>query len=392
VANEIARRAIVNYEDSQPPLFYAMASLWWHAGKWFGFENGSLLYWIRFLNIFVMAALVWISFVVARLIFPKNQFLRISVPALIAFIPQTAFYSIQNDVFSPLCFGIALISLIKLSRTNQPDIGLGIATGLALAATYLTKISNLPLLAISITAIFWKIWRLHRARKLNAALLSLISLFLCLGLPILGWTIWSKYNFGDFTGSEAKIAVLGWTHKPLHTWWHHPIFTFHGLWIFISGLMATFWQGEIIWHHSALALTLVNFIYAILSVCLFVVTAVTLVLRFSSIIEPERWALYFIFSSVAASVVFLGFLSLVYDFQNCYYPSREHPYFTSGRLMLGALIPFMVLFGFGLDRILRRLNDSIKFCVLAAMIVFMLTGEIITDWPVFSSQYNWFHM
>jgi hypothetical protein len=28
---------------------------------------------------------------------------------------------------------------------------------------------------------------------------------------------------------------------------------------------------------------------------------------------------------------------------------------------------------------------------LAVMILFMLISDIITDWSVFSSQYNWFH-
>ncbi len=90
--------------------------------------------------------------------------------------------------------------------------------------------------------------------------------------------------------------------------------------------------------------------------------------------------------------VFLGFLSIIYDFHKCFYPSREYPYFTSGRLMLGALIPFLLLFVFGLDHVLSGFGNAGKFLVLAAIILFMLISEIITDWLVFSSQYNWFHM
>ncbi|HEY1490538.1 MAG TPA: hypothetical protein VGF90_05815, partial [Verrucomicrobiae bacterium] len=67
-------------------------------------------------------------------------------------------------------------------------------------------------------------------------------------------------------------------------------------------------------------------------------------------------------------------------------------YFTSGRLMLGALIPFLLLFVYGIDRALKKFSDAVKFFALAAMILFMLVSEIATDWPVFSSQYNWFHM
>jgi len=93
-----------------------------------------------------------------------------------------------------------------------------------------------------------------------------------------------------------------------------------------------------------------------------------------------------------AAVAFLGFLSVIYDFHDCTYPSREHPYFTSGRLMLGALVPFLLLFVFGMDRALKKFGVRAKFFGLAAIILFMLIFEIATDWPVFYSEYNWFHM
>ena len=134
---------------AQPPLYYSVAGAWWQTGKMLGFDGGHLLYCLRFLNLVVIIALVWLGYFAARLISPGNIFLRLGVPALIAFIPQTAFYSINNDVLSPVCFGMAFICLIKFLRAEFPNVRLGIFTGLALAATFLTKISNLPLLAVS---------------------------------------------------------------------------------------------------------------------------------------------------------------------------------------------------------------------------------------------------
>jgi len=58
---------------------------------------------------FVAAALVWVGFVAAKLVFPDWQFMRLSVPLLLDVWPQTAFYSIQSDVLSPLCFGVAFV-------------------------------------------------------------------------------------------------------------------------------------------------------------------------------------------------------------------------------------------------------------------------------------------
>ena len=254
VAKTASWRAVTNYEASQPPLYYTLAALWWNLGKAGGLHDGSLLYWLRFLNVVFIIVLVWLGYLAARLVFPENKFLQISVPALIAFIPQTAFYSIQNDVLSPLCFGAAFICLVKLLRAENPGVRLGTVTGLALAATFLTKISNLPLLAVSALAILFKAVQLARAGKFRAAFPSLAALALCAGLPMAAWLAWCKHTFGDFSGTAAKIQFLGWTHKPFGEWWHHPIFTPHGLWTFLSGLMATFWQGEFMWHRQPLAL------------------------------------------------------------------------------------------------------------------------------------------
>ena len=60
--------------------------------------------------------------------------------------------------------------------------------------------------------------------------------------------------------------------------------------------------------------------------------------------------------------------------------------------MLGALIPFLLLYLYGLDQGLGRIkNQWAKPVGLGGLIFFMLISEIIIDRPVFSSQYNWFH-
>jgi len=48
---------------------------------------------------------------------------------------------------------------------------------------------------------------------------------------------------------------------------------------------------------------------------------------------------------------------------------------------------------YGLDRAMGRFKVPwARPAVLIAMILFMLIAETVTDWPVFFSQYNWFHM
>ena len=382
-----------NHEAAQPPLYYALAGAWWRVGQACGLHDGFLLYTVRFLNVFFIAALVWLGYAAARLIFPDRIFLRLGVPALLALLPQSDFYSIENDVLSPLCFGLVFVCVLRLWREDVPRVGLGIAAGLAFGAAYLAKISNLPLLAVALAAMLFKTWQLRQAGKLRAASPSLLAFILCAGLPIAGWAMRTRHFFGDFTGSTAKIQILGWTLKPFSQWWHHPVFTPHGLWEFVSGLLATFWQGEFMWHHQPLTLPAVNTLYVIVSIGFVAMALVSLSTGFKAVTGFQRQALWFAFGSFAAGVAFLGFLSIIYDFHDCFYPSRQHPYFTSGRLIGGALIPFLLLFAYGMDRVLAPAKSAwARPLALIAMLLFMLISEIVTDWPVFPCQYNWYHM
>src|SRR5262249_43835377 len=103
-------------------------------------------------------------------------------------------------------------------------------------------------------------------------------------------------------------------------------------------------------------------------------------------------AIRFAFACIFGELVFFAFLSILYDFHNCPNPSREHPYFHAGRMMLGALVPFLLLFVYGIDRLLSRLGSRGKFFALSTIIFSMLVLEIVADLPAFFSRYNWFHM
>jgi hypothetical protein len=382
-----------NHESSQPPLYYALEGLWWRAGKAIGLKGGQLPYWIRFSNVGFIVALVWLGYVAARMIFPSKPFLRLGVPALLAFIPQTTFYSVNNDVLIPLTFGWAFVYLIQLLQAEMPGLRQGAFLGIALAATYLIKISSIPLVVISLIAVLFKMWSLRKNGKLRSARAAFGALFVCFALPTIIWLTWCKLNFGDLSGSAGKVALLTWTHKPLSEWIEHPIFEPDGFCTFLSGVIATFWQGEFLWHAKPLTVSAVNLIYVILSIVLIFVAIINLYLRPAAVTVPQRQALWLCLGTLIASLAFLGFLSIIYDFHECFYPSRQHPYFTSGRLILGALIPFLLLWLYGLDHVLSRINNVwARPIALMGIIFFMLSAEIKTNLPVFSSEYNWFHL
>lgn len=380
-----------NHEASQPPLYYALAGAWWRLGKMLHLDGLALLYWLRFLNVPLMLALVWLGWTAARNIFPGNPFVQVTVPALIGFLPQTTFYAVNNDILSPLAFGAAFVLVWKFGETDAPGPGLAAATGLALAATFLTKISNLPILAVAGLFLALKVFHLLRNNRLQKSIPSLLLLLVSAGLPMAAWMVWCHANFGDLTGSAQKVKFLNWTDKPFAEWLHHPLFTPPGLWYFLQTNLATFWSGEALWHRQRLAAPAADFCYAVLTLGLLAFTLATVLRRRSGFTPPQRTALVFGFLCCAAMFAFFALLSVKYDFQDCFYPSRASPYFTSGRLMLGMLVPFLILLAAGLDRLTARFNLAAKYLVLVLLLGLMLGTEITADWPVFASPYNWFH-
>jgi hypothetical protein len=77
----------INQEASSTPLYYILAGRWMRLGRWLGLENLDVLYWIRFLNVLLSAALVWLGYIASKLVFPERSFSRLGVPILLAFFP-----------------------------------------------------------------------------------------------------------------------------------------------------------------------------------------------------------------------------------------------------------------------------------------------------------------
>lgn len=381
-----------NQECSQPPLYYVAAAAWFHVGQWIGIKDGRTLYWVRFLNTVLAAALVWLGYVAARLMFPQQIALRLGVPLLIAAVPQDAFYGINNDILSPISFGLVFICLIKWFSQDERSVSLGIATGLSIAAAYLTKLSNLPLIIVAVGAIFWWCIAEARAEKLRSAMPALGALAVCAAVPIVAWLVWMKAHFGDFTGATSKAQLLGWTTKPFPDWWSHPIFTAAGMWMFLSELFASFWRGELMWHTSLIGFKGLDLFYVLSSAGLVVIAVISIArTRTKNTSAAQRRLLWIATACVVVTVVFLAFLSLQFDFGACINPSRERPYFFQGRLMLGALIPFAMLYVYGLSHLLRN-KPALVLGAVGAIAISITFLEVLANSVAFASAYNWFHM
>jgi Predicted membrane protein (DUF2142) len=380
----------INWESSQPPLYYVLAGVWWKVGQYIGLTPIQSLYWIRFLNGLLAALVVWLGYLAARTIAPDRIDLSIGVPLLLAFIPQDVLYVLSNDVLSPVCFGVVFLCAMRWLRAESPSLLLSVTTGLSIAATYLTKLTNLPLLTVATIAIVARWLQMARQRS-GLAILALVLTILSAGAPIVAWMLWSKYHFGGVTGSTATIALLGWTPKPFADWWRHPIFSPQGVWTFWYELTARFWRGELMWQNRELSWRVADEFYAISSL-IFVAAAIIGLRRQAWLSAFQRQALFLATLTFIAALAFLALLSVRFDFGECIYPSRAHPYFTSGRLMSGALIPFALLYVYGIGYLLRRVGVVAPIVVVAGIMTFASVSEIFINHTVFLSEHNWFHL
>lgn len=380
----------INHESGEPPLYYALAGAWFDLGRALGVTALMSLYWVRLLNIGFAVALVWLGYKAAQIVFAGRQFPAVATATLLAIWPQSSFYSVQGDSLTPVTFGFAFIAVAKLLESERPNILLAAWAGLAIAATCLIKTANLPLLFVAGVAVIFKMIRVAHGRELYRGLLIFGAFVISVALPIGIWFAWNEQHFGDLTATKSKIELLGWTPKAFTDWWSHPIFTPTGALDFWGELMASFWRGEFIWHGQRMATWSSDAFYWGASTLALAVALVTLVLRRRT--EPNRTVLWFAVFSFASLVGFLVLLSIRFDFGECPYPSREHPYFTSGRLLNAAAVPFFLLFAYAIDQIANWLKQTwVRWALLVAIALLTLSWQLSINAPVLSSRYNLFH-
>jgi hypothetical protein len=210
-------------------------------------------------------------------------------------------------------------------------------------------------------------------------------------VPLGIWLAWNHHNFGDLTATKSKIELLGWTRKPFGEWWSHPIFTLHGITEFWPGLIASFWRGEFVWHLQRMASAAADAFYAVSSAIIILATGV-LLLRRRSNPGDQRLILAVALLSFLSVVAFLVALSISFDFGQCLYPSREYPYFTSGRLLDAAAVPFFLLFVYTIDRFSGWTKQQwLRWTLLGVTVLVAVVSQSQGNAPAFSSRYNFFH-
>jgi hypothetical protein len=210
---------------------------------------------------------------------------------------------------------------------------------------------------------------------------------------------------GDFTGTRAKFEMQGseWTVNTLQGVLGHPIFTLEGLSVFWHSLLSTFWRGETVWYSQPVAHEWMDCFYSVSTAALWLAATAAWAMAWRrarpgaapqvgdrsrlSTVHAVVWA------SPLLGILTLVALSLTWDFGDFFFPSREHPFFSQGRLIAGQLVPLMILYVDGIAFLLRRFSAATGTIVIVTLIAgAMFLSEATATSPVFASALNWFHV
>jgi hypothetical protein len=377
-------------ESYSPPLYYWLGGIWYNVGKFFGVSGLLLLYWLRFSNVVLYGLLIVSSYIFGRSLFPGRKAVYLGVPLLLVFFPQDLYYTLNSDVPSALFFTLSIFGLNDLAREKRPLYWYPVV-GAIIGATFMIKLTDVFIAVPLALYAGLLLYRGSRQGRTGSEAIRVSLLCLTAALPLAIWVGGNLQTFGDATATGEKVAMLGWTKKPLFELFHHPLFTFNGFCFFFAELLRTFWRGELVWGLKRLAWSAADGFYIFSSIALLLFSMVI------GFIERKAGSMFFkrflCLSCFLAGAAVLAWLSIRFDFGNGWYPSRASPYFTSGRLISGATVPFLCLYveslAILLSKVSRRLNPLYVIGAAGSLIVI---GEFIIKAPVFLSRYNFFHI
>lgn len=379
----------LNFEAHGAPLYYVVGAIWYKLGDTLGLHDWGIAYWVRLLNPIASALLVWLSYRFVLQIYPERPFLWLAVPALIAVFPQDVFFGMNRDVLSPPVCAAALLFMALALTANAKKYQSLIIASFLVGLAFTTEVSNF-VFYIPLLATLW-LW-VRRSPASYRHKFWVVGA--CATASFMTPFLWMARNYlvmGDLTGSKAKVLDFGWTVRPLGMLFQHPLFSWSGLSYFLVKLTRTFWHGEYHWYGLEMRDPGADWFYVLSSFVLIAIFLADFARRRRTISGIEQWAGFQSFILVVSSVIFLAVISLMFDFHDFPYPSRALPYFVSGRIMSGALLPFILLYASGLEIVTTRSRKWVPpAATLACLMLFITVSEIHVRSVAFSSPYNFF--
>lgn len=383
-----------NFEAEGPPTYYALAGAWLKLGRELGLQPIQLLYWVRWLNPMLAAAVVIATYAFLRRRCPGDSFRRLGPCIFLAGYPNDLNYGVTADVLSIGLGALCFFGLVRM-REAPRSLRVATATGLAIGLAFLNKYPNLLFAGVAFVLFAMALREACRARTLPAEWPRWSLLWLAAAAPACWWLARNLCVVGSLAGAHRKLEILGWSYHGPAQILAHPLFGLRGWFEFTPTLLLTFWQGEFAWHGKPTHSAVLDAIYVATSL-VFVGAAAASWLRAGAAARTSRRPEGVALLVFAAGVAVLAALSTLFDFGVEQGPlSRAFPYFASGRLIAGTVVPFSILYCRGVERLCSRAPARLAqlgpWIALCAVLAIALGWQLWVFRDAFSSPWNWYH-
>jgi len=185
--------AIIEYEDWQPPLYYALQTPFFLA-------TGGSLTAMRLVSLLLGAGTIVLAYFTVLRIVPDEIWLAQTTAVFVAFLPQhlALLASANNDALAELLIATILFVLAGLGRPPQPAKPSQLLTlGILLGLGFVTKATVYPLAVVVSLVLLWRFW--------GAWLDLLRAGFTVFGPALLIGALWWGRNIAVYGG----LDVLG---------------------------------------------------------------------------------------------------------------------------------------------------------------------------------------
>jgi hypothetical protein len=384
-------REFPNVDAQQPPLYPLVASGVYRIAVALGLTDVRALYFVRWMNGPVLAALVVASWLFLRRSHSGDTRIRLGVPLWISAYPHDLFFGITDDVPMALLGGLAFLLTLAATFRTPTRPGLVLLGGGVLALALLDKTTALffaPVFALLATD---GTWRAARAGVLGRELRAWAGFALALGLPAGLWIVHNLALYGDATAIAAKYEALGIARVPWRDWIHRPLADPANWLSFAASMTRTFWRGEVSWYKRPIRSPAVDVVYVASSA---VALALAVVGIARARVSPARRTEAASLVAVAVAFGALAVVSITYRYIGAYGASRA--WMASSRFVVWAVVPFAIAWVRGVEVASRaapaRWRGAAFWIALGSLLLVSMIGEVVLTLPVFASSWNWYHL
>lgn len=373
------------YTANHPPLYY-----YWLAPVYMltdQLDTQEQTFFLRLATIPFGLGMVAFAWLAARALFRNDLFLRVLIPAFVAFQPQIAYESsiINNDIVAIMfCSGMfwLIIEGLKSGFTWRIAGWLGVLYGLAMLGKS-TSVTMAAVVAIAMVAgIGWRNWR---------AWLPKGALVGGIGAAIIApWQIFMLRRYGDPTAlsqisdlqswwnsaDDARSTILGQLFDPTFFWfrWKETWGEFGWRLIELDGYMADVYGiGD--QSPTFLTVLLVIVLIGTAGCGVWLLRAVKQRGQGSDpVFQPERWQWIALGTMVAACVI--GYFSVL-QFGLNFSLTQARYYFP---MIVPAAILLMLGFRGLVPRRFMRYGGAIMFLALVLLNILIYTAWLLPYW------------